>query len=319
MTAIAGAVLACWAQAAGTDPARVFEKTAGSVVAVRARAPVLGERSGTGVVLTKDGLILTSAAACPEGSTRIRVWVRGPRRYDGELVAVSRKDEIAIVRIRPAGDLRPIERGDSSGVRVGDVSYTAGNAANSIIIDDQPSFNAGIVSGLYVLPEERANSTWRGPVIETTAAVNVGMEGAPCLDREGRMVGLVTLNYSPSRFLGAAIPIDELKPAIERLLRGAPDRAEAAPPEAGEGHAGFRAADREGRAVVEEVEPGGPADRAGLKKGDVILEVTGAPVKSARDVEERLKGLESGSIVWFKVEIDGAPAPVRILLEKRKK
>ncbi len=315
MNPIACAVLLL-AQAAGADPEKVFGKTADSVVAVRARAPVLGERSGTGVVLSRDGLILTSFAACPEGSTDIRVWVRGPRRYAGKLVAVSRKDEIAIVRIKPAGDLKPIERGDSSRVRIGDVSYTIGNAANSIIIDDQPSFNAGIVSGLYALPEERANSTWRGPVIETTAAVNVGMEGAPCLDREGKMVGLVTLNYSPNRFLGAAIPIDELKPAIERLLRGR--KPEAPLPEGGEGHAGLKAADRGGRVVVEEVEPGGPADRAGLRKDDVVLEVGGAPVKAARDVAERLKGLEAGAVVWLKVEVDGAPAPVRIVLEKKK-
>lgn len=315
----AAPLLILLARAAGADPGKVFEKTAESVTAVRALAPVLGERSGTGAVLTRDGLILTSYAACPEGSTRIRVWVRGPRLYEGELVATSRKDEISIVRIRPAGDLKPIAPGDSSKVRIGDVSYTIGNAANSIIIDDQPSFNAGIVSGLYVLPEERANSTWRGPVIETTAAVNVGMEGAPCLDREGKMVGLVTLNYSPNRFLGAAIPINELKPAIERLLRGQPEKPETPLPEAGEGTAGLKAADQGGRVVVEEVDPGGPADRAGMKKGDVILEAGGAPVKSARDVAERLQGLEAGSIVWFKVEADGAAAPVKVVLEKKKK
>lgn len=321
MTATAGAlplVLALWVQAAGTDPGAVFEKTAASVVAVRAKAPVLGERSGTGVVLSKDGLILTSSAACPEGSTEIRVWLRGPRRVAGELVAVSRKDEIAIVRIKPPFELRPIELGDSSGVRVGHVSYTVGNAANSIILDDQPSFNAGIVSGLYVLPEERANSTWRGPVIETTAAVNVGMEGAPCLDRSGKMIGLVTLNYSPHRFLGAALPIDELKPAIERLLRRGPSAPEEALPPAGEGDAGFQAADRGGRAVVAEVVPDGPADRAGLKKGDVILEVGRAPVASARDVEERLRGLEAGAAVWLRIEADGLAAPVKIVLGKKK-
>jgi len=317
--ACAAPLLALLAQATGPDAGKVFEKVADSVVAIRALAPVLGERSGTGVVLTRDGLILASYATCPEGSTKIRVWVRGPRRYDGELVATSRKDEIALLRIKPAGDLKPIETGDSSRVRVGDVSYTIGNAANSIIIDDQPSFNAGIVSGLYVLPEERANSTWRGPVIETTAAVNVGMEGAPLLDREGKMVGSVTLNYSPSRFLGAAIPIDEIKPVTERLLRAPAAGPGETPPEAGEGHAGFEAADRDGRVVVGEVEPGGPAARAGLGKGDVLLEVAGAPVKSARDVAERLRGMQAGAIVWLKVEVDGAAAPVRIVLGGRKK
>ncbi len=306
------------AQATGTGHEEVYEKVADSVVAVRARAPVLGERSGTGVLLDRDGLVLTSSAACPEGSTDIRVWVRGPLLRKGTLVAVSRKDEIALLRIKPEAGLRPIELGNSSGIRVGQLSYTIGNAANSIIIDDQPSFNAGIVSGLYRLVEERANSTWRGPVIETTAAVNVGMEGAPCLDAGGRMVGLVTLNYSPNRFLGAAIPIDEIKPAIGRLLRERPDRPAEPLPPAGAGHAGFKAADREGRVVVEKVEPGGPADRAGLRKGDVILEAGGVRLKSARDVMERLEGMQAGSIVWLKVDLGGAAAPVKITLERKK-
>ncbi len=315
---IAAHLLAVLVQATGSDHWRVFEKTADSVVGVRAMAPVLGERSGTGVILTRDGLILASAAVCPEGSTRIRVWLRGPRLHGAELVGVSPKDEIALLRIKPKGDLKPIEMGDSSGIRVGDVSFTLGNAANSIITDDQPSFHAGIVSGIYVLSEERAGSAWRGPVIETSAAVNVRMEGAPCLDREGRMVGLVTLNYSPNRFLGAAIPINELKPAIQRLMRGRPEKPEEAAPGTGEGDAGLKAADRDGRVVVEEIEPGGPADRAGLKRGDVILEAANAPAKSAREVEERLRGFQAGAIVWLKVEVDGAAVPVKVVMGRKR-
>lgn len=304
-------------QPAGAAPEAVYQKTAPSVVGIRARAPVLGERSGTGVILTTDGLILTSSSVCPEGADRIRVWTRGPRRHEAELVAVSPRDEIALVRIRPAGALRPLETGTSSTVRVGDVAYTIGNSANSIILDDQPSFAAGLVSGLYVLSEERARSTWRGPVIETTAAVNVGLEGAPCLNRDGKMIGIVTLNYSPHRFLGTAIPIDEIRPAIERLRReGTPKTAEVRPP-TGRGHAGFTLADRDGRIVVEAVEPGGPAERAGLREGDVILEAAGLPAASAREVRERLEKLEAGAAVWLRVEADGLVLPVRLLLERR--
>src|SRR5262249_31871897 len=194
-------------------------KVVDSVVAVRAMAP-LGERSGSGAVLTKDGLILTSYAACPDGATNIRVWVKGPRLYTAELVATSKKDELTILRIKPRGDLKPVEFGDSGRLKIGEVSYTIGNAANSIILDDQPSFNVGVISAAYHLGDERANSTYTGPVIETTAAVNVGMEGAPCINADGRMVGFVTLNYSPHRFLGTAIPIDDIKPVVERLRKG---------------------------------------------------------------------------------------------------
>src|ERR1043166_9616875 len=68
---------------------KVYAKTVDSVVAIRAVAP-LGERSGSGVILSKEGLILTSYAVCPEGATKIRVWVHGPKLYEAEIVGTSR-------------------------------------------------------------------------------------------------------------------------------------------------------------------------------------------------------------------------------------
>src|SRR5436190_51720 len=269
----AGSLLA---QSADDGHKRVYQSVVDSVVAVRALAP-LGERSGSGVILSKDGLLLTSYAVCPDGATNIRVWVKGPRLYTAEIVGTSKKDELTLLRVKPRGVLKPVELGESGKIRTGEVSYTVGNAANSIILDDQPSFNVGIVSAAYRLADERANSTYTGPVIETTAAVNVGMEGAPCLNGDGKMVGLVTLNYSPHRFLGTAIPIDEIRPVIERLKKGSALIAEEAP--AGEGWLGLKVRSEGGKVVVESVDKNGPAELAGFGKGDVILEVGNTPVK----------------------------------------
>lgn len=308
------AVLA--AQAGEAAHRKVYDKAAPSVVAVRALAP-LGERSGSGVVLTADGLVLTSYAVCPEGSKRIRVWTRGPRLHEAEYVGGSRRDEIAILRIKPKDPLAPIELGSSAGLKVGQRSYTLGNAANSIILDDQPSFNVGIVSGLYRLPEDRAGGAYVGNVLETTAAVNVGMEGAPCLDPEGRMVGLVTLNYSPSRFLGAAIPSDEFRPVLDRLRASAAPAVEDPTP-AGAGSPGARFRDENGRVVIGEIEKGGAADRAGLQKGDAVLEIAGRPVKNAADAAERFRGLEAGTLVPVKVDLGGQAEEVTLVLERAK-
>lgn len=276
----------------------------------------LGERSGTGVVLTKDGLLLTSYASCPDGASNIRVWVKGPRLYSAEIVGTSKKDELTLLRIKPRCDLKPIELGESEGIRTGEISYTIGNAANSIILDDQPSFNVGIVSAVYHLAEERANSTYTGRVIETTAAVNVGMEGAPCVNIEGKMVGFVTLNYSPHRFLGTAIPIDEIRPVIERLKKGTSQSSDEAP--GGEGWLGIRLKTEKGHLIVDSVEPNGPAEQAGFGKGDVILEIANTPVSTVRDLEEKLKGLEAGSIVWVKASLAGRLETLKVTLEKKK-
>jgi len=310
-------LLVAAAQSADDTPRKVYDKAADSVVAVGTMATHTEERRGTGVILSKDGLILTSYSICPEGASKIRVRTRGPREYAGELVATSRKDELSLVRIKPRGDLKPIELGRSSAVRVGDVSFTLGNAANSIWHDAQPSLNAGIVSGIYRVREEKANSWYVGPVIETTAAVNVGMEGAPCLDAAGRMVGMVTLNYSPNRFLGAAIPVEEIQPALARL-KETKSAAEDPAAEAGEGTLGMKVKDVAGKVVVEDVEAEGPAARAGLAKGDVLVEMADSKIKTAQEVSERLKGLEAGAIVWFKVDLGGKVETVKVTLEKKK-
>jgi S1-C subfamily serine protease len=296
---------------------RVYQEVGESVVAIRALAP-LGERSGTGVVLSKDGLLLTSFAVCPERSSNIRVRTRGPRQYAAEIVGTSKREELTLLRIQPKGELKPITLGTSSGLRVGDVSYTLGNAANSIWHDDEPSLNMGIVSGVYRLTEDRASSTYKGMVFETTAAVNVGMEGAPCLDAAGRMTGMVTLNYSPNRFLGAAIPIDELKPLIEKLKEAAAPPPAPPPVAAGEAHLGLGAKDQSGKVVVETVEKGGAAERAGLQPGDVVLEIANQPVKTVKELLDRVRGLEPGAIVWIKVEVDGRTDVVKVVLERKK-
>ncbi|HZE99827.1 MAG TPA: trypsin-like peptidase domain-containing protein [Planctomycetota bacterium] len=315
----AALLLACagFLRAQQTDDASraVYKKTVDSVIAVRAMAP-LGERSGSGVILTRDGLLLTSYAACPDGATNIRVWVKGPRLYTAEIVGTSKKDELTLLRIKPRGELKPVELGESRALRTGDASYTMGNAANSIILDDQPSFNVGIVSAVYHLGDERANSTYTGPVLETTAAVNVGMEGAPCLNADGKMVGFVTLNYSPHRFLGTAIPIDEIKPVIERLKKGATETVETPP--AGEGWIGLRVQVTGDKLVVEQVEKDGPADQAGFGKGDVILKLGNDPVKSAAEFEKRIREMEAGSIVWIKADVAGKVETVKVTLEKKK-
>jgi S1-C subfamily serine protease len=302
-------------QGSDREHKKLYEKVRGSVVAIRAMAP-LGERSGTGTVIDKDGLILTSYSVCPEGSKNVRVWTAGPRMYKAEIVGTSKRDEVALLRIKPKDPLPPIAFGESGKVKTGEISYTIGNAANSIILDDSPSLNVGVISGQYTLTEPRANSTYAGIVLETTAAVNVGMEGAPLLNAEGKMIGFVTLNYSPHRFLGAAIPIDSQKYVIEILLKKESDKT--APVETGEGTLGVKAEDRAGRIVVTEVVREGAADRAGIRPGDTILGIGKTRIQNCEELWRRLKDMKAGDIVWLTIEADGDSYQVKVTLTGKK-
>jgi len=194
----------------------IYKKTVQSVVGVRVTT-WRGERSGTGIILSSDGLILTSNSVCPIDSEGIKVWLKGPRRLHASIVGTEPRYDISLIRIKCDNDLKTIPIGQSSKVQIGEAAYTIGNFNDSIILNDEAALSSGVISGAYQVPNEREGSNYVGPVLETSAAVGIGMEGAPCLDAEGRLIGVVTTNYSASRRLGLAIPIDELKPVIESL------------------------------------------------------------------------------------------------------
>lgn len=298
---------------------KIYEKTVPSVVAVRALA-VLGERSGTGVILDEAGYILTSYSIVPEDAEDIRVWLKGPRLVKACVVKASKKDEITILKIDTKHPLKPIElHPDSSKVRIGEVSYTLGNAYNSAINDDQPSFNVGIVSGFYNLKEARADAHYTGYVFETTAAVNWGLEGGPLLDAQGRMLGMITLNYSPSRWLGNAIPINVLRPRIEQLLREAKTDARIAAEPEGEGYLGLKVRQEGRHVVVEEVDARGPAAQMGIQKGDILKAVGGEPIASVQQWQTLTRDLKVGALIEITIVSGGLEDTVKLEVGRRPK
>lgn len=294
----------------------VYEKAADSVVGIRVVA-TLGERSGSGVILSKNGFILASYSTCPKGSDDIRVYLRGPRLLAAKIVGTSPEHELTLLKVDPKYDLVPIEWGDSAALKQGDVSYTLGNASNSIINNDSASLAAGIISALYPLRDQHGLSIYVGPTFETTAAVNVGMEGSPLLDAKGRMVGFLTLNYSPSRFLGNAIPAAPIRKVVEKLMKETPVSGPAPEPEAAPGYLGVNVADRNGKIVVESVDPGSPADQGGLAKGVILLTLGGRALKDAAEFRSLQKELKEGDLLFLRINEDGTDRNLRITLGRK--
>jgi putative serine protease PepD len=307
--------------ASGLDRAHraVVEKVRPSIVGIRARG-TLGDVVGTGILIDRDGTILTSSSVVGRGADTIRVYTTGPRLLAARLVGVREEEECALIQVDPCG-LPPIVMGDSDAVTVGQRVYAVGNAENALVHDDQAAFAVGLVSGLYGLREARMGSTYTGRVIETTAAVNPGIEGGALVDAEGRLVGLLILNYSPLRWLGTAIPVNSLKPVIEELRRAKP------PPEAKDpgqspapGVIAFFGADFEpdpaeqGGLTIKSVAPEGPAEAAGLVPGDRVLEVAGKKVSKPAELVAELRKLAPGDLVWMKVDLGGAVREIKVKL-----
>jgi S1-C subfamily serine protease len=275
-----------------------------------------GERfTGTGTIIDPSGLILTSTTVVPRDAVEIKVYLRGGRELEGKLVTVREEKELSLIRIRAAmaskgHDYIPL--GDSSRARVGGLALTLGNAFESIEDDDQVTLGQGLISGLYEITgaDGAFESKYQGPVIETSAPLNGGMDGGPLLDREGRLIGLLSLAYSKNRWLGTAVPIDDLKPVIrsELALLEDGDDAFAA-------YAGLELEEVEGAGVrVRDVEPDGPLHRAGVMPGQWLRRVCGMPLVSLGEFRECFGKARPGERFSIEVseERDGPPRAIEV-------
>jgi S1-C subfamily serine protease len=250
----------------------------------RGRMPV---GAGSGVVLTHDGFILTSAHVVAGAATGGRAAFTDGRELRFSVLGRDPLSDLAIVRADDGG-LTPADLGDADELRVGQLVVAIGNPHGL-----EGSVTAGVVSALgRALPVSAGRRAARviENVIQTDAALNPGSSGGALADGRGRVVGVntalagiglglaVPINAATRRIVGALMSEGRVRRAFLGVAGGPrplPPRARA------------RWGDRTGVEVVEVVS-GSPADRAGLREGDLILELDGRPVNSAADLQRMM-------------------------------
>jgi len=308
----------------------LYEKISPAVVGIECWTSLVDREEafaafGTGVIIDPAGLILTSVTVVPDSARLIRVYLRGGKRIDARKVLSIPEKELVLLRpLEKRRDQKPfpfLRLGDSSRLKVGQLSFALGNAFRSIAVDDQVSFAAGAISGSYELTEKRSESSYLGPALETTSAVNDGMDGGPLVDDRGEIIGLLSLNFSRNRWLSTAIPINILKPYLARDLGWFGDRlerfsaylgielwpAEIAAP--GEGSPGG--------AFVGRVDRPGPAARAGLAAGDLILSWNGTPVAGVSEFRALFEKARPGTPVKLEIQRKALRRTIEVLLGGR--
>lgn len=172
-------------------------------VGIKSKADTFSSNTGTGVIVSPDGHILTATSVVPVGARDISVLLPGFVRREAVVVAADAKLAVTLLKV-DATDLPylPLAR---ELPEVGATVYSAGDVEDSMLTNGRASFSRGIVSGIYDVPA-CPEADYAGVAIETTAAVNPGSDGGPLVDATGAVCGVITLGVLPLRWQGTAVP-----------------------------------------------------------------------------------------------------------------
>jgi len=296
----------------------VAERLSPAVASLRVQRQTRGGRmpagAGSGVVLTHDGFILTSAHVVSGADGGSRAAFTDGRELRFGVVGRDPLSDLAIVRAEDGG-LSPAELGDADELRVGQLVVAIGNPHGL-----EGSVTAGVVSALGRALPARSGRRARiiDNVIQTDAALNPGNSGGALADAAGGVIGVNTAVAGIG--LGLAVPINETtrkivgalmtEGRVRRAYLGIAGGPRPLPPRA------RNLFDQRLAVEVVEVVSGSPADRGGIREGDLIVEVDGRPVENASDLQRMMVAELIGAPVRAKVWRAGSELEIRVVPEE---
>jgi serine protease Do len=267
---------------------------------------------GSGVIVSPEGYILTNNHVV-DGATDVRVTLGDKREFQARVVGTDPQIDIAVLKI-DADKLGAITIGDSSQVQVGDYALAIGNPFGV-----GQTVTMGIVS-----------ATGRGGLgiedyedfIQTDAPINPGNSGGALINDRGELIGINTAILSRSegnQGIGFAVPVNLARQVMDQILKnGKVTRAylgiipQAVTPAIAKA---FHTTEMSG-ALVGDVSPNSPAERAGIQKGDIIMDVNGKPVSDPNQLRMSISMMQPGTTVKVKVLRDGKPAQFDVKLDE---
>lgn len=287
-----------------------YKKVAPAVVSVSG-----GGQSGSGVIIDKSGIVLTSPTACGTSTETVKVRRKGHFECSARVLGRVHEKELVVLQLDGESPFPWIELGDSDAVQIGHVAYAFGDSFGSIVVDDQVQMSLGVVSGLYELRSAKKGAAYTGPVLEVSAAVNQNQDGGPVVGRNGKLLGLTTLNYDDSKFTGVAIPINVLKKDIDRILREAGGVAIAS--SQGRAWIGIEVEETSDGLVVEKVYARSPAEKGGVKKGDLLALINKRKAETSKKLGEFLALLKPGDSLPLRVVRNGKNVELTVTVARK--
>jgi serine protease Do len=271
---------------------------------------------GSGVIVSKDGYILTNSHVV-KGADKVTVMLGESKKYSAKIIGTDPQTDLAVIKI-DAAVLPAAALGNSDDVRIGQWVIAVGNPFELL-----HTVTAGIISakgrsavGLNLDYQD---------FIQTDASINPGNSGGALADLDGNVIGINTAISSPSGGsvgIGFAIPINMAKQVMDELVtQGKVTRGYLAlmPQDIDESMAKAWSLKSKDGALVGDVTPNGPADKAGIKRGDIITNFNGKKIENSAQLRQMVAQADPGTTAKINLLRDGRAMPVTVVLGERPK
>jgi len=270
---------------------------------------------GSGCILDSKGYIITNQHVVGNEKDEIYITLYGGDVVKGSVVWANSNLDLAVIKIAVAG-LPYLNMGDSDLIRIGEKAIAIGNPLG---FDFQGTLTSGVISGLNRSVE--VNGIYMEDLIQTDASINTGNSGGPLLNGKGEVVGINTVKVESAEGIGFAIPINQIKPIINKIV---------ATGEFIEPYFGVTGYDKAMTSYISSdiridtgiyvysVDRGSPASIAGIKSGDIILEVDDLKVETLCGLRTILFSKNIGEKMRIKIFSDGEEKMVIVNVENKK-
>ncbi|MEV0562562.1 trypsin-like peptidase domain-containing protein [Dactylosporangium sp. NPDC050588] len=265
-----------------------------------------GEGEGSGVIMSTDGTIITNNHVVA-GATKLTVTFSTGKTATATVVGTDPAGDIAVIKAQNVSGLTAAKFGDSDALRVGDTVLAVGSPLGL-----QGSVTAGIVSALHrTISSGEQGAKSIADAIQTDAAINPGNSGGALVNLAGEVVGINTAiltageNSNGNIGVGFAISVNRARSAADQLAKGG---------KVSHPYLGVQLGDGDGGALIGGVVAAGPADKAGMKTGDIVTKIGSTQVKDATDLINAIQAAKAGDQLKMTVKRDGAEQQLTVTL-----